>query len=220
MFHECKRGEHGIWADWRKPHFHDYRPGAQRGKLAVQPALKNIACRPGSSYTSREPTNTPVKRLCLPLLLLTASVAFATPPGWLVSYDQARKFAAKTGTPILLDFTGSDWCGWCKKMQAETLSQKPFIAFASSNLILVEVDFPQQVPQTRALQQANEALKAKFSVSGFPTFVLVDAKGNELGRQVGYLEGGVPAFTGKLKEWMAKADAAKPPVAPSPAAAP
>ena len=148
---------------------------------------------------------------CLASLLSLAALAAdkpategAVPGQWTMDFDAARKVAAEKKLPLLINFTGSDWCGWCKKMQAETLSKKEFIAFASSNLILVEVDFP-NAPQPPAVHQANDALKDKFKVRGFPGFVLVNAKGEELGRQSGYLEGGVPAFVGKLTKWLAKA---------------
>ncbi|HRI14078.1 MAG TPA: thioredoxin family protein [Verrucomicrobiota bacterium] len=144
-----------------------------------------------------------MKTLLLVLVVSTVT-AFGATPGWLTSYDQALTFAAKSGRPILLNFTGSDWCGWCKKFKAETLGQPDFVKFASSNLILVELDFPQNVPQSAALKASNEASKQKFNVTGFPTLILVSAKGEELGRQVGYEKGGVAAFTKRLNEWMGK----------------
>ncbi|MEN9678218.1 MAG: hypothetical protein RIS76_4114 [Verrucomicrobiota bacterium] len=145
-----------------------------------------------------------MKRFFLLLAVLTPTCLAAT-PGWLTSYDQALAFSAKTGRPILVNFTGSDWCGWCIKMKSETLSKPDFIKFASTNLILVELDFPNKIPQSPALKSANEKVKQTLKVNGFPTFVLVDSKGQEAGRQVGYLKGGVPAFTEQLTEWIATA---------------
>ncbi len=146
------------------------------------------------------------------LAFLSTVSALAATPGWLTSYDKAQEFAAKSGRPILLNFTGSDWCSWCMRMKSETLSKPEFIRFASSNLILVELDFPQTVPQPAAVKTANDATRKKFNVSGFPTFLLVNPKGEVLGRQVGYLKGGVGAFTNELQGWIAKsktADAAQ-----------
>lgn len=138
-----------------------------------------------------------------------ASSLWAATPGWLVSYEQATKFALKSKRPILINFTGSDWCGWCKRMKAETLGTKEFVHFASSNLLLVELDFPNNIPQSDEMIRANAAVKSQFKVTGFPTFVLVSADGQELGRQVGYLKGGPPAMIEKLKSWI---DTAKPAV--------
>lgn len=144
-----------------------------------------------------------MKRIPLLLVVLmgTAAVATAT-PGWLVSYDQALKFSKKTKHPVLLNFTGSDWCVWCKRMSREALGTKDFIRFASTNLLLVEVDFPSTAPQPEDLKQANAALQAQFGVTGFPTFILVGPDGKELGRHVGYLQGGTAAFTSLLQRWM------------------
>ncbi len=159
-----------------------------------------------------------MKRL-LAALLLTGSLALlAATPGWHEDFTRAQGFARKTHKPMLLNFTGSDWCVWCKRMKAETLGQKAFIAYATTNLLLVEVDFPNSTPQTKEQHDANDALKERYNVNGYPTFVLVDAEGNELGRQVGYLEGGVPAFTKKLSEWRAKLPANAAPAAAAPAA--
>ena len=144
-----------------------------------------------------------MKRLPLYLVLLlgTAALAVAT-PGWLSSYDQALKFAKKSKRPILLNFTGSDWCIWCKRMGKESLGTKEFIRFASTNLLLVEVDFPESSPQSQEVKEANASLQAQFGVTGFPTFILVSPEGKELGRHVDYLKGGTPAFASLLQIWM------------------
>lgn len=128
----------------------------------------------------------------------------AAPPGWHSDYARALGFARKTHKPMLLNFTGSDWWSWCKRMKLETLNQKEFISYASTNLLLVELDFPNSIPQSQAERTANEALKSRYKVEGFPTFVFVDAEGVELGRHTGYLKGGVPAFTKQLDEWRTK----------------
>ena len=99
---------------------------------------------------------------------------------------------------VLLDFTGSDWCSWCKKFDKDTLSTEKFTAYAKTHLELVTVDFPNQKPQSDALKAANAALQTKYGVEGFPTLVLLSADGKELGRQVGYAPGGPDAFIAKL----------------------
>lgn len=142
-----------------------------------------------------------MKKILLPLALLGCLTLQATPEGWITSYPAALKTAAEKNKTVLLDFTGSDWCGWCIKMHKETLSKKDFVSYAADNLVLVEVDFPNNVPQTAEQKKANEALKAKYGIEGFPTFILVDSNGKELGRQVGYLAGGPSAFTDKINSW-------------------
>jgi thioredoxin-related protein len=99
---------------------------------------------------------------------------------------------------VLLDFTGSDWCGWCIKFDQDVLSTGQFAGYAKSKLVLVRLDFPHHKEQDAALKQANEQLSKQFGVDGFPTFVLLNSAGKELGRQVGYLEGGPDAFIAEL----------------------
>ena len=100
---------------------------------------------------------------------------------------------------VLLDFTGSDWCPWCIKFDDEVLSTGKFRDYAATHLTLETVDFPDSKPQSDALKQANQDLKNKYNVDGFPTFVLLDSDGRELGRQVGYRPGGPDAFIAELE---------------------
>ena len=87
---------------------------------------------------------------------------------------------------VLLDFTGSDWCVWCKKFDKDVLSTDKFTSYANSKLVLVTLDFPSHKEQDAALKKANQEIRKRFGVNGVPTFVLVDSAGRELGRQVGY----------------------------------
>jgi protein disulfide-isomerase len=95
---------------------------------------------------------------------------------------------------VLLDFTGSDWCGWCIKLQKDTFSKPEFKKFAEQSLVLVELDFPRGKTQSDELKRQNEELAEKFGVQGFPTLVLLDPQGKEAARNVGYLQGGPEAF--------------------------
>lgn len=132
-------------------------------------------------------------------LVLVARVLAAE--AWGTDIAAAKALAKKQGQPILLDFTGSDWCGWCIKMKKESLDQKAFTDFAAKNVVLVEVDFPSKKALPEATKKQNDDLKKQYKVNGFPTFVLIDADGKELGRQVGYLKGGPDAFVAKIGEW-------------------
>ncbi|MEI6492859.1 MAG: thioredoxin family protein [Verrucomicrobiota bacterium] len=136
-----------------------------------------------------------MKRLILSALVLAASTLFAA-DGWQTDYKAALELAAKTNKPVLLDFTGSDWCGWCIKLDKETFAQPEFQKFAEKNLVLVTVDFPNNKPQSADVKKQNEELQKKFGVDGFPTLVLLDSKGKEITRNVGYLAGGPKAFIG------------------------
>ncbi len=117
---------------------------------------------------------------------------------WLEDLDQAKLLARQSGRSILLDFTGSDWCGWCKKLRDEVFSKREFLDFAGERLVLVEVDFPQNIPQSDELKRRNQALMREFEVRGYPTLILLDSSGEYLGR-MGYVRGGPGPFLAKLE---------------------
>ena len=109
---------------------------------------------------------------------------------WRMDLPGALSQARSDNKLVLLDFTGSDWCPWCIRFDEEVLSTGQFANFANAKLILVKLDFPQHTPQSDDLRRDNAELKDRFHVDGFPTYILLNSSGNELGRQVGYLAGG------------------------------
>lgn len=121
---------------------------------------------------------------------LTSNPAHAAGGSWQTDYKAALQQAAKDNKYVLLDFTGSDWCGWCIKLDKETFSKPAFKDFADKNLVLVEVDFPNNKPQSDLVIQQNKELQQKYGVEGFPTLVLLNPQGKEVARNVGYLPGG------------------------------
>jgi len=139
--------------------------------------------------------------LAAALLISSAVYGFCGEPGWTTDYAKAVEQARTENKAILLDFTGSDWCGWCMKMKEETLDTPMFKSYARKNLVLVEVDFPHSTPQSDAVKAQNQQLSQQFQVSGFPAFILLDKSGSVLGRQNGYLEGGSSAFLAELRKF-------------------
>jgi thioredoxin-related protein len=123
---------------------------------------------------------------------------------WLTDLPKALDRAKAEKKAVLLDFTGSDWCGWCKRFDKEVFSTTEFKEYTTKNLVLVEVDFPNQKKLAPELKKANGALKNKYKVEGFPTLVVLNGEGREIGRQVGYLEGGPKAFIAKLETFKKK----------------
>lgn len=123
---------------------------------------------------------------------------------WLTDLDKALEKAKQEKKIVLINFTGSDWCGWCIKFKNEVLSKEEFLNYADKNLVLVELDFPAKKQQPAELKKKNNELKEKFQVRGFPTFVVLNADGKEIGRQVGYTEGGPEPFIKKLEEFKKK----------------
>jgi thioredoxin-related protein len=137
--------------------------------------------------------------LSLLAVLLAGSLTALAGVQWTTDLPAAQTQARKDKKLVLMNFTGSDWCGWCKKLQAEVFTTKEFDTFAKDKLVLVEIDFPNQKKQSAALKKANEALQAKYKADGFPTIVVLNGDGKEVWRQVGYMAGGPKAWIAKLE---------------------
>ena len=120
---------------------------------------------------------------------------------WRQDVGARSRQAQSDGKNVLLDFTGSDWCPWCIKFDHDVLSTPQFGGYAAQKLELVKVDFPRHTPLPDAQRQANDALAKQLRVDGFPTYVLISPAGKELGRQVGYLNGGPDAFLAELEKF-------------------
>jgi len=128
---------------------------------------------------------------------------------WLTNYEQALRIAADQKHCILIDFTGSDWCVWCVRLHKEILETKFFQDYARSNLVLLEVDLPREKKLPPELIRQNQSLAEKYKVDGFPTVILLEPTGREIGR-TGYMQGGAKTFVRDLKRLMANAPAEAP----------
>lgn len=132
---------------------------------------------------------------------MTALIAFLyiadqnTGADWKTDYAAAVQEAKASQKPMLVNFTGSDWCGWCIRLKKEVFSQRDFRVWATKNVVLVELDFPQQTPQSDAIKKQNKALAEKYQISGFPTILFINGNEEVIG-QSGYLrEPGAKAWT-------------------------
>ncbi|TAE75753.1 MAG: DUF255 domain-containing protein [Bacteroidetes bacterium] len=122
---------------------------------------------------------------------------------WVTDYAKALKDAKKSKKTLLLNFTGSDWCSWCIRLDKEVFDKAAFVEYAKKNLICVKLDFPQRTKVSPEEKIQNNKLMKKHSVKGFPTILLVDAKENVVLR-TGYQAGGEDAYIEHLKEAMTK----------------
>ena len=116
-----------------------------------------------------------MKKIGITLLLVLGSMTLqAQELKWETNLEKATQVALKTKKPLLLFFTGSDWCGWCIRLQNEVLKTPEFSTWAKENVVLVEVDFPRRSPQQPEIQSQNAQLQQLFEVRGYPTvwFVL------------------------------------------------
>ncbi len=132
------------------------------------------------------------------MFFLTATMALAADNLWQTDFAAAKAKAAQEHKLLLLDFTGSDWCGWCKKLEKEVFSQKLFQDKAPKDFILVRLDFPQKTKLDEKLTAQNQALAKTYGISGYPSIILVDAEGVELAR-TGYKAGGPKAYLEHLQ---------------------
>ncbi len=129
-----------------------------------------------------------------------AGEASSYQPGtWITDYDQALLYARDLKRPVLVNFTGSDWCYWCQLLSGEVFEKEAFLKFAGDNFVLLKVDFPQKTKLPQGVQKANQSLAEKYGIQGFPTIVLIDDKGEEITR-TGYQEGGAEVYVKHLKE--------------------
>ena len=139
------------------------------------------------------------------ILFAAAAVGFAAVssvqagPEWLTDYKKAQQEAKTSNRLLLVDFTGSDWCGWCIKLNKEVFSKSEFSDYAKKNLVLVEVDFPRTKKQSAEQKKANEALQEKYQVRGYPTIIVLDSAGKKVG-ELGYEPGGPKAFIAELEK--------------------
>jgi thiol:disulfide interchange protein len=102
--------------------------------------------------------------------------------GWLVSLDEAFALSQKSGKPIMANFTGSDWCGWCIRLTNAVFSKPEFKTWADKNVVLLELDFPRRSQLPTEIKQQNQSLQQAFKVTGYPTVWVFhlnkDASGN------------------------------------------
>ena len=154
-----------------------------------------------------------------PLLFAGLLFACAPRPGqafeWRTDLPAAAADARQNQRLILLNFSGSDWCGWCKKLDAEVFSQPAFQEYAAANLVAVLADFPRRTKLDEKLQAQNERLMQHFRVEGFPTLLLFSPEGEQIA-QLGYQPGGPAAFIQSIRQAAARHQMRSPTAPPGP----
>lgn len=120
---------------------------------------------------------------------------------WKENLEQAVAQAKKENKAVLVNFTGSDWCIWCKRLNSEVFTQKEFEDYADKNLVLVKLDFPKDIPQSQETKIYNNTLAQKFGIQGFPTILIMNSKG-ELVAKTGYQPGGPAKYVDHIKSYL------------------
>jgi thioredoxin-related protein len=118
--------------------------------------------------------------VCITLLILgiqfsglaQTATAHSSELSWLTDLNKARELSDATKKPIFGFFTGSDWCGWCHKLEADVFAKEAFVSWAKKNVILLELDFPRRKQLPAELAQQNQSLQQALGVRGYPTIWL------------------------------------------------
>ena len=140
--------------------------------------------------------------------LLSTSFAFAPADSknvsWKTDFEEAKKEAKKNNKYILLNFTGSDWCGWCMRLNDEVFSQPAFVKYAAESLVCVKLDFPRNSSLvTEKERQQNHTLQQLYQVQGYPTIILLSPDGAVAG-VTGYQRGGAKIYIEHLNTFVKK----------------
>jgi thioredoxin-related protein len=120
---------------------------------------------------------------------------------WENNLEQAIDQAKKENKAVLVNFTGSDWCIWCKRLSSEVFQQEAFKDYADKSLVLVMLDFPRDKQQTPETQNYNRNLAQKYGIQGFPTILIFNNQG-KLVAQTGYQPGGPEKYVEHIKSYL------------------
>lgn len=126
------------------------------------------------------------------------SVAKPAEAIWHTDFEKVKKAAKAEGKPILMNFSGSDWCYWCIKLEKEVFGEKAFKTYAAENLVLMLVDTPNKSKLPEEVKKQNEKLKSEYAIRGFPTVILLDSSGKKVA-QTGYKDGGAEKYVEHIK---------------------
>lgn len=123
-----------------------------------------------------------------------AAESYDGPAVWETDFGSALDQARARKCRILILYTGSDWCPWCKKMDAEVYSRPEFAKYSHEKFVLLKLDYLRHTPMTDAAKAQNSDMLQRYHVNGYPNLVIVDMNGKALGRLTGYYEGGPDHF--------------------------
>lgn len=132
---------------------------------------------------------------------ITAQEYKAENPGWLVNLDEAYDISKKSGKPILANFTGSDWCGWCKRLTASVFVHDEFKSWADKNVVLLELDYPRRRTLPDDVKEQNAGLQQAFSVRGYPTIWVFDMEKDDKTNQYSIEALGKTGYTKTVTEF-------------------
>jgi protein disulfide-isomerase len=133
-------------------------------------------------------------------ICLSASGVALADSSWETDLKKAQETAKTQKKLLFIDFTGSDWCGYCIRLDRDILSQPQFKEFASKNLVLMEADYPRRKVQSDAITEQNKRLAHQYNIQGFPTILVLNGEGQTVWRYDGYFPDGPEAFIAALEK--------------------
>jgi thioredoxin-related protein len=137
------------------------------------------------------------------VLVFLSGFALGAFTNWRHNLDDAKQIAQQQHKHILLNFSGSDWCGPCIRMHKEIFNNPSFQQFADTSLVMVNADFPRNKKNqlSKNQQQINNAMADKYNANGnFPCTLLLDASGKVIKEWDGFPQGDVLSFTEEVKK--------------------
>lgn len=146
----------------------------------------------------------------------TASGPVAAMESWLTDYEEAMAAADRTDRPVLVLFTGSDWCPHCKTLEDSVLSTETFRTWAEDNVVLLMIDLPQN-GISQEVRNRRSQVCIKYGVRTFPSVLLLKPDGSKLASQTGYTGQSTETWLTKFQEHMPARKAAETAVAGQPA---
>ncbi|WP_418264067.1 thioredoxin family protein [Flavobacterium faecale] len=150
-----------------------------------------------------------MKKIILALLIVFSISSQAQDLKWHTNIKEAINVSSKENKPMMLFFTGSDWCGWCIRLQKEVLLTPEFKKWAKNNVVLVELDYPRRTEQLPEIKQQNQELQQVFGIQGFPTIFFTNVEKEKDGKinfkalgKTGYVAGGPQAWLAEANSYL------------------
>jgi thioredoxin-related protein len=148
----------------------------------------------------------PIRTLLLTCVALTTASTLLAQDVWIQDLAKAKEKAKAEKKDLLMDFTGSDWCVWCKRLDGEVFSKEVFLSTVQKQFVLVKLDYPQDEKLvTPAIKAQNEKLQTQYSIQGYPTVLLADAEGRPYAK-TGYQKGGAEGYVDHVAGLKKKGD--------------
>tara|TARA_Y100001934_G_C12163093_1_gene682917 strand:- start:73 stop:558 length:486 start_codon:yes stop_codon:yes gene_type:complete len=122
---------------------------------------------------------------------------------WLINYEEAIELSRTEEKPVFMLFTGSDWCGWCMKLESEVFASDAFRDAMADTFVFLKLDFPRKIQQTPEIKKQNKRLMREYPVRGFPTVILLNSKNQQIG-STGYKRGGGAAYVEHIQKMMSE----------------